>query len=247
MNSRAGRFQNPLEPAPRGPWEPPELARVALEKSNVGLRLPAKVLEQIPVWRKQWSELWLVKVGDKDYAFRSPTREDAIQHDLNMPSAPALAVDQFVKDCLLYPKELPEKMPMSEFTSLYQAIWAASGFRDSRVFEDKLALFDRVARAPEQENLLLLLRTFPGLLPDDVNGWQPEKLIYHIALARVLQGVEPIKEKKPKPGQAQAPATPTEAPKKGTFSWDEDLKDYKAFERSQPAGEFNLNRLRSER
>lgn len=213
----------------------PDIARQATIKQDDGLHLPDKVLKQIPVWRKQWSELWFVRLGDKPYVYRSPTRDDTIQYDLNVHSNPAMAADQFVKECLLHPEALPDSMALGEFQELYELIWATSG-RDPRAFEDKLALFDEVVRAPWQENLVLLLKSFPGLLPDTVNRWQPEKIIYHIALARVIQGMEPIKRKasrqKPaEPGEPNSPPTPAAPRERRSFDWEKDKQEHEAFMR----------------
>jgi hypothetical protein len=208
-----GWLRHPLEPVPEAP------------------KLPPRIWERLTEWRKTWSELWYLCVRDKHYVFRSPTRQDCIEHDLSIRTMPARAVDAFVSGCILYPDQLPADLPATDIEVLYEAIWSSSGFRDPEAFDSKLALFDNVVRSPEQENLLLMMRAFPGLLPDVINSWQPEKIIYHIALARVMLGAPPMKQPDRPSRNVQTPTAPPERTQK-PFDWNKDLQEWKAFERS---------------
>lgn len=214
-----GRFQHPLEPLPEVP------------------KLPAAVWERLTEWRKQWSEIWYVRIGEEHYVYRAPTRDDCIQHDLNSGTMPARAVDTFVQSCLLYPEVLPDDLDFTVMEGLYNVIWETSGARDPAEFENKLAVFDNLVRSPGQENLLLILKAFPGLLPDEVNSWQHEKIIYHVALARTLLGLEPMKppemsDEEKKRARAQARAEAQSQAQSGGFDWSQDLQEWQAFERS---------------
>lgn len=214
--------RHPLEPVPEVP------------------KLPEKIWEKLTAWRREWSEIWYLRLGGRYYVYRSPTRQDAINHDLNARTMPARAIDDFVGRCLLYPEQMPANMPLPDLNTLYRAIWESSGFHDPEAFFSKLLLFDGVVRSAEQENVLLLLKAFPGLLPDTINSWQPEKIIYHIALARYMLGAEPIKEpKKKRPPNSPPPSVEvsrvgqqlgTQTPG-AAFDWEEDLKEMEAFRR----------------
>lgn len=213
MLGSPGWLRHPLEPTPEAP------------------KLPPKIWERLTEWRRTWSELWYLCVRGRHYVYRSPTRQDCIEHDLSIKTMPARAIDDFVGRCMLYPEKLPEDLPATDIEVLYEAIWGSSGFRDSEAFDTKLALFDNVVRSPEQENLLLLMKAFPGLLPDIINSWQPEKIIYHIALARVMLGAPPMKP----PGNVKRTIQNLTAPPERTrkpFDWHKDLDEWQAFERS---------------
>jgi hypothetical protein len=211
MSGSPGWLRHPLEPIDKPP------------------KLPQKVWERLTEWRRTWSELWYLEIRGRHYVYRSPTRQDCIDHDLNMKTMPTRAIDDFVCRCVLYPEELPADLPATDVETLYEAMWSVSGFRDPEAFDTKLALFDNVSRSPEQENILLLMKAFPGLLPDKINSWQPEKIIYHIALARILLGLEPL----PMPVEAAEELQgPAQAPERRTFDWEQDLQEWKAFERS---------------
>jgi len=213
MSGSPGWLRHPLEPTPEVP------------------KLPVKVWERLTEWRRTWSELWYLNVRGKHYVFRSPTRQNCIDHDLNMKTMPVRAVDEFVSCCILYPDELPADLPATDMEVLYEAIWDVSGFRNPEAFGTKVALFDNIVRSPEQENLLLLMKAFPGLLPDTINSWQPEKIIYHIALARTLMGLEPLGMPEEAVEDVQGPAQAPDQPQQA-FDWERDLQEWKAFERS---------------
>jgi len=164
-----------------------------LDPTSDGPRVPATVLEQLPKWREQWDEIWYVQIHNKHYVYRSPTRREAIEHDMNVMSVPELGMDSFVSKCILYPEDLPEDMTLADLQGLYESIWRASGFKDTEAFELRVAEFDNALRSPDQENILMMMKAFPGLLPDTINSWQPEKIIYHVALARIMLGMEPLK------------------------------------------------------
>jgi hypothetical protein len=144
-----------------------------------------------------------------------------------------------VNRCLLHPEELPEDMSLADLQALYESIWRASGFKDTAAFESRVAEFDNALRSPEQENILLMMKAFPGLLPDTINSWQPEKIIYHIALARIMLNMDPLKlPERPRPGPEQQlsgvePVRPPAQPQGSkTYNWQNDLAEWKAFERS---------------
>lgn len=207
------------------------------------LKLPQRVLDRLPAWRAKWLELWMVRISGRCYVFRSPTRGEALIHDANAATCPASAADRFVNDCVLEPEKLPDTMSLAEFEKLYQAIWAASGFRDESTFVDRLKTFEELVANPSHEFILVLTKAFPGLRPDEINSWQPDKIAYHVAIAKALLGIPPMKAKKPRsapPGSPQAPPSPQNAsvprqpkPKEGrTFDWNKDLTEWEAFERS---------------
>jgi len=207
------------------------------------LKLPQRVLDHLSAWRAQWLELWMVRISGRCYVFRSPTRGEALIHDANAASSPAVAADRFVHDCVLEPEKLPDKMSLAEFDQLYRAIWAASGFRDESAFVERLRSFEELVAAPAHEFILVLTKAFPGLRPDEINSWQPDKIAYHVAIAKALLGIPPMKEKKTKaapPGNPQTPPSPQNAsvpqppkPKDGrAFDWNKDLTEWEAFERS---------------
>lgn len=214
MSGLPGWLRHPLEPVPEVPM------------------LPMKVWERLTEWRRKWNELWYVKVGGRHYVYRSPTRQDCIDHDGNFGTMPVRAIDDFVSRCMLYPEDLPGDLPSTEMEILYETIWSSSGFRDAEVFNHKVALFDNLVRSPDQENILLMMKAFPGLLPDQINSWQPEKIIYHIALARVLLGLEPMKMPEEERKRTRIPVPePSDKPRQD-FDWEQDLKEWQAFERS---------------
>ena len=219
------------------------------------LRLPKRVLDNLPAWRAKWLELWTVDVAGRIFVFRSPTRTEALVHDANFVASPAATADRFVSDCLLEPEKLPDDLPLEQFDLLYRAIWVASGFRDEAIFVERLKVFDSLVASPAHEYILILLRAFPGLRPDEINSWQPDKITYHLAVAKALLVVPPTKERRPrgptptlpqssqpKPEQPASPAQPQAAKK--TFDWEKDLAEWRAFDSSPPSGDFNLKRLR---
>lgn len=152
-------------------------------------RVPPGILQRVPEWRRKWTELWGMEIAGDFYAFRSPTRGEAIGHEADMALSEPLAVDILVHTCLLSPTQLADSMPWRVVTCLYNAIWRVSGFGDSDAFQSKLSLFDAGVRSPDSQYILLLLKTFPGLLPKEINEWQPDELVYHIALAKALNGI----------------------------------------------------------
>jgi len=153
--------------------------------------VPLAVRKRIPEWRKKWRELWFVEVEDRPYAYRAPTRGEVIQHNLNIQSAGIMAVDEFVQVCLLYPDEIYEDLSLGGFMVLYDTIWSTSYYLDQEAFDARLAELEQVVWTTDHENILIMLRAFPGLLPEKINSWQPEELMLHIAYARALIGIEP--------------------------------------------------------
>lgn len=205
-------------------------------------RLPQRVWENLTRWRKKWSEIWFVYVDGRPYVFRSPTRGEAIRHDMNAMVAPAQADDSFVHDCLLHPTELPDKMSLVSFDVLHRAIWKASGYRDNEVFLERLAQLEQFIGSPDQVYVMILVKAFPGLLPDTINSWQPEKLLYHLALAKAILELPPEQPGKkrrrrmphdqmpdgmphgPEPTSAAAPRPPREP-----LDWEAERAEYDAF------------------
>lgn len=221
-----------MDGVPRAGW-----LRHPLEPSSE-IDVPGKILEQLPKWRKSWDEIWYVHLSGENYVWRSPTRRDAIEYDLNRQSTLATAIDQLLKACLLHPEVMADDMSATDFLQLHELIWTVSGYRDAEFFVEKLYDFEQIVRSGDQVNILLLLRAFPGLLPDEINSWQPEKLVYHVALARAMLGIEPLVVKQAKRGGPQrdvpdspevAQAPPMEGPKPA-FDWEKDLKEQQVFE-----------------
>jgi hypothetical protein len=198
--------------------------------SQEALHLPAIVWENLPVWRKQWPEIWYVRLRGELYVFRSPTRGDAIQHDMTWMSSPVMAADSLVNECLLYPSELSNDMSMTDVNGLAEAIWKAAGFRDPTSLYDKVVEYQELIQTdPNQANVIIIVKAFPRLTPDEINEMQPDQLAYHIALARAILGLEDLK---PRPEVAKKRAQELrKQPRKATFDWKEDLRDYQAFER----------------
>jgi hypothetical protein len=185
-------------------------------------RLPSKVLDKLSDWRKSWSEIWWIKVAGKHYVFRSPTRGEALEHDHNLASSPGQAQDRLVSDCLLHPESLPDDMPAQEWFQIYKAVWIASGWKDVGTFVRRMIEAEDLVYSDEHQHILLLLKAFQGLLPDVINSWQPEKLAYHIALAKALTGQPPTP-----PGQRAKFMPPEEKVpqprvRQGTFDWEKD-------------------------
>jgi len=151
--------------------------------------IPPDIIRKVPGWRRKWTELWGVEVAGNFYAFRSPTRGEAIRHEANRAMSEPLAIDIVVHACLLSPERLDDSTPWRTVACLYNTIWRVSGFGDSDAFQSKLSSFDVGVRSPDSQYILLLLKTFPGLLPKQINEWQPDELVYHIALAKALNEI----------------------------------------------------------
>jgi hypothetical protein len=219
MNGVPGWLRHPLEP-----------------RSEID-EVPGEILNLLPEWRRSWDEIWYVRLGGNHYVWRSPTRKDAIEYDLNSQTTVASAVDQLLKACVLWPEELDGDMPANIFLTLHELVWQTSGYRDAEFFNEKLAQYEQIVRSGDHVNILLLIKAFQGrLLPDKINTWQPEKLIYHVAIARALLDVEPLKVKKAK-RQRQPDQTPQAQPPqprgpRPAYDWEKDLKEWDAFERS---------------
>jgi hypothetical protein len=214
MDGSAGWVRHPLDPVPRGQ------------------RLPEAITKRLAEWRATWEELWYLNLGGKHYVLRTPTRRDAIEHDMNAQSNPARAVDRFVSQCVLYPAELPSDMRLEYFNTIYDVLWDVSSFKDPDGFTDRLLEFQEVAYAPDQEHLVNLVRAFQ-VLPDEINSWQPNKLMYHMMLARRVLGLEPLKDTRKRRPKQPAQQPPPQAPDKPkTFDWNKDLEEWRAFERS---------------
>lgn len=206
MQGMPGWLRHPLEPTPQTD------------------SLSSEILDRVPEWHRQWDEIWYVHLGGRNYVWHTPTRRQAIEFDLVSESSSFGAIDDLVSSCILYPEKLPDDMPFSHVAKLNELIWGVSGYRDAEFFSNKLDEYRQVAWSADHSNIVLLCRAFQGLLPDDINKWQPEKVIYHIALAEVLLGLTP-------PKQAQKPKPDASAPRRKTYNWQKDLDEWKAFER----------------
>lgn len=218
----------------------PGWLRHPLEPSSEIEEVPGEILNRLPEWRRSWDEIWYVRLGGTDYVWRSPTRKDAIEYDLTSQSTIASAIDQLLKACVLWPEALSDSMLASEFLTLHDLVWQTSGYRNPEFFNDKLAQYEQIVRSGDHVNILLLLKAFDGLMPDVINTWQPEKLIYHVAIARALLDVEPLQVKRkrrrqpsdqPPQGAPPTPEPPARGPRK-PYDWEQDLKEWDAFERS---------------
>jgi hypothetical protein len=226
MQDTAGWTRHPLEPA---------------QKTD----LPEEVLEGLPGWRRQWDEIWYIEISGRNYVFRAPTRGEAIKHDQNLVHSPGFAAKEFVDVCLLHPESMPEEVMLSEFDGLYKAVWVASGFKDQEVFQQRLDTFLSIVYSPDHQVITALLLAFPWLSVDEINTWQPEKITYHLALARFLlesrapEGVGPPPEamaRGVKPPYHNAPPPEqdigaSDFSKGGFFDWNSDLREQQAFDR----------------
>lgn len=201
-----------------------------LEPAAASYRIPQKILKRVPEWHRLWAEIWWVQIEDVDYVFRSPTRGDAVEHDLDMLSSPVGAQDAFVKKCLLMPDDLDEDMSLEAFLRLYKVIWDVSGLRNPEILEEKLYYYEQAVNSPDQSYILLLMKAFQGrLIPDDIKDWQPEKILYHAAIARTILGLDPLKPPPQKaPGGPVAPP-PRPQPKQQYFDWVKDKQAHEDF------------------
>jgi hypothetical protein len=217
----------------------PGWLRHPLEPRSEIDKVPGEILNRLPEWRRSWDEIWYVRLGGNDYVWRSPTRKDAIEYDLTSQTTAASAIDQLLKTCVLWPEELSGEMSANDFLTLHDLVWQTSGYRDLEFFNDKLAQYEQIVRSGDHVNILLLIKAFNGLLPDVINTWQPEKIIYHVAIARALLDVEPLQVKRKRrrqpsdqsPPSAPTPEPPAQGPRK-PYNWEDDLKEWDAFERS---------------
>jgi hypothetical protein len=189
----------------------------------------SRLLPRILSWKKQYGNVFYIKIVDAEYVFRALTRAEYAA----LLSAASLASvdtsDLLLQECLLYPEYsdgfLDGKLA-GEVETLVERIMVSSGFSETDKVEKDIEDARNSMSTLENQMIILICKAFPHLTLSDINSFTYEELIRYIALSEVILDVKLKIEKPDHPGA-------------GKINFDEDNK---AFNSPPPFEKQNKHR-----
>jgi len=166
---------------------------------SVGFGDISDIIDKILLWKKEYGDVFYLKVGNDKYIYRALTRQEYFNiYTLNKYSAVRVE-DILLFTCLLYP-EYDEHMFDNKFSGeieyLVRCIVDSSGFsntdgilKDIQKEREKVDLLDN-------QILLLICKAFPHLTPKDIDNMNYNMLLKYLTLAEAILDVK-LKVEKP--------------------------------------------------
>lgn len=152
----------------------------------------------ISEWKMAYGKIYRCRIDDDLIYFRAPTyneystyRESVrVEGDERPPFSLPQAEEALVSSVVLNKQEeWVDSLSIPQMSAMISAIEKIADFRTS-MFEPKYAKHreDKMEIEPLYPIIVLIVRAFPGITPDDVKNWNSEKLLRHLVMAEDILG-----------------------------------------------------------
>ena len=150
-------------------------------------------IRDIVLWKRKYGSIFYIKINDNEYIYR-PLTKGEFSDMLSLSEKIDIGYDDIVLElCLLYPHRnsyLLDTRLAGEVDHVINCINQSSGF--SRV--DQLELdIDKARSAIEvldNQIVSLICKAFPRLTLDDIDKFNYDTLLHHLALAESMLGIK---------------------------------------------------------
>ena len=157
----------------------------------------SEMIDNIILWKNKYNDIYILRIKNNVYIFRILTKKEYINILSLQDGIKYNIEDYIINNCVLCPEDKNniDNQLAGEIDYLIKSILSLSGFsendnilKDIEHHREKITILDN-------QIVILICKAFPHIKPEDIDNFNYNELLRHLALAEAILDTKLIIEK----------------------------------------------------